>query len=403
MCGHAALLRQCGTHMPKTSAESLEAFLHRQAASTLAAVLLEMAEVDEMVNARLLRLQLADRPDKLAAGFRKTLMSWQRSTNYYTYRDAPAYGQMLKAWLDQVGRELVPKDPAAGLALFETFIEADEVWFGHADDSGADIGEAVRSACRHWLQAAALCETPADIWPERLMRLYLAHDYGAREELLRSANLLLPEPALRTLIARFKSRMADVLSGASKPGDLPHEVYAISAALSLLSEAVGDPDVMVRAVLSYSPQPNGLQRASYVEAYLRADRPDDALTWLREPWADREDDRRSLLARVLERLGRFKESVPIRRQAFESSPSVLPAMLVCASAGQRPRRSGGRGSPTRTEFQGSGNRSESIGRTRGHRSGRSKAGGGSGPSQRRVLRLAGAADESVSDARVLAR
>ncbi|SEB22655.1 DUF6880 family protein [Variovorax sp. YR216] len=309
--------------MPKIPAESLEAFLHRLPASTLAAVLLEMAEVDEMVKERLLRLQLADRPDQLAAGFRKTLISWQRSTKYYNYRDAPAYGQMLKAWLDQVGRELVPKDPAAGLALFETFIEADEVWFEHADDSGADIGEAVRSACRHWLQAAALCETPANVWLERLMRLYLADDYGAREELLRSANRLLPAPALRTLIARFESQMTDVLSGASKSGDLPHEVHVISAALSLLSEALGDPDVMVRAVLSYSPQPNGLQRASFVEAYLRPERPDDALTWLREPWADREDDRRSLLARVLERLGRFKESVPIRRQAFKSSPSVF--------------------------------------------------------------------------------
>lgn len=107
--------------MPKTPAQSLEAFVHRQPALTLAAVLLELAEVDEAVKERLLRLQLAERPDKLAAGFRQTLMAWQRSTRYYTYRDAPAYGQLLQAWLDQVGRELVPKDPAAGLALFEAF------------------------------------------------------------------------------------------------------------------------------------------------------------------------------------------------------------------------------------------------------------------------------------------
>lgn len=309
--------------MPKTPAESLEAFVHRQPALTLAAVLLELAEVDEAVKERLRRLQLAERPDKLAAGFRQTLMAWQRSTRYYSYRDASAYAQLLQAWLDQVGRELVPKDPAAGLALFEAFIEADEVWFEHADDSAADIGDTVRSACRHWLQAAARCETPPDVWPERLMGLYLADDYGAREELLRSANLLLAEPALRALIDRFESRLADVLAGAPKSGGLPHEVYTISAALSLLSEALGDPDVMVRAVLRYSPEPNALQRESFVQAYLRAERPDDALTWLREPWNDREDDRRSLLAHVLERLGRFEESLPVRRQVFERSPSVF--------------------------------------------------------------------------------
>jgi hypothetical protein len=126
--------------------------VHRQPALTLAAVLLELAEVDEAVKERLLRLQLAERPDKLAAGFRQRLMAWQRSTRYYTYRDAPAYGQLLQAWLDQVGRELVPKDPAAGLDLFEAFIEADGVWFEHATipppTSGRRCAQRAATGCR---------------------------------------------------------------------------------------------------------------------------------------------------------------------------------------------------------------------------------------------------------------
>ena len=32
-----------------------------------------------------------------------------------------------------------------------------------ADDSDGVIGDVVRAACRHWLQAAARCETPRDV------------------------------------------------------------------------------------------------------------------------------------------------------------------------------------------------------------------------------------------------
>ena len=139
--------------MKKEPIESLEAFLQRQEPSTLAAILLELAADHEAVQQRLARMQLADRPDKLAAGFKKTLAAWRRSTKFYGYRDSREYGRQLEAWLDQVERVLLPKDPPAAVALFESFIEADASWFEHADDSDGCIGDAVRAACRHWLKA----------------------------------------------------------------------------------------------------------------------------------------------------------------------------------------------------------------------------------------------------------
>lgn len=102
--------------------EDLEAFLCRQDAGDLVAVLLELAKDHEAVQARLARMQLADRPDKLAAGFKKTLSGWRRSTKFYGYREAGEFGRQLDGWLDQVARELLPKDPPAALALFEAFI-----------------------------------------------------------------------------------------------------------------------------------------------------------------------------------------------------------------------------------------------------------------------------------------
>jgi hypothetical protein len=299
--------------MPKASTEPLEAFLQRQPASDLAAVLLELAAEHEAVQQRLARMQLADRPDQLAANFKKTLAAWRRSTKFYGYRESREFGRMLEGWLDQVERELVDKDPAAAVALFENFIESDSSWFEHADDSDGCIGDAVRAACRHWLKAAAMCETPASAWPPRLLKLAEADEYGAREELLRRADLLLDEPALRELVALFESRLAYALTEASSENNMPTGAFKISATLSLLSEALHDPDVMVRAVLSYSPQPNPVQQQAFAQTYLDADRAADALKWLQGPWGHMEQNRLSLL----------EESAPIRQRLFEQTLSVF--------------------------------------------------------------------------------
>jgi len=309
--------------MPAKPTDDLESFPKRQDPMTLVSVLIELANDHEAVQARLARLQMADRPDKLAAGFRKTLTAWRRSSQYVSYREAGEFGLALEAWLDQVDRELLPKDPAAALALFESFIEDDGAFFERADDSGGCIGDAVRAACRHWLQAASQCEAPANEWPGRLVRLVSDDRYGARDELLRRAELLLDEGALRALVAQFESRLAAALAAPASGSGLRHEVVRISAALSLLAEALHDPDVKVRAVLSCSPQPNAMQQRAFAEAYLAVDRPTDALTWLQESWGNMDDSRQGLKSDALCRLGRYAESAPIRQRLFERSISVF--------------------------------------------------------------------------------
>jgi hypothetical protein len=114
------------------------------------------------------------------------------------------------------------------------------------------IGDAVRAACRHWLQAAARCETAPGVWPERLLKLYQADQYGARDELLRRAGRLLDEPAQRGLVARLESQLAQALDASPRGEGPPIDVFRISGALSLLAESLRDPDISVRATLHFS-------------------------------------------------------------------------------------------------------------------------------------------------------
>ena len=118
-----------------TRKEDLGTFIRRQSADTLASLLLELATDHPEVQQRLERLQLADKPDRLAANFRKTLTAWRRQTRFLDYRASIAWASDVEAWLSQIERELLPRDPMAAVALAEALIECDESVFNRADDS----------------------------------------------------------------------------------------------------------------------------------------------------------------------------------------------------------------------------------------------------------------------------
>ena len=115
------------------------------------------------------------------------------------------------------------------------------------------------------------------------------------------------------MVATLDAQLSAALEACPAPEKPPYEVFRISGALSLLSESLRDPDVKVRATLRFSPDPNPVQRQAFARAYLQADRPADALVWLQDSWGHLEDSRLGLLAEAQEKLGRFEESVPIRR------------------------------------------------------------------------------------------
>ncbi len=255
----------------KTTSDTLTSFFRQQAADTLASILIELAEDHDAVHDRLVRLQLSRQPKALA----------------------------------------------------EAFIQVDGVFFNRADDSGGVIGDAMRTGCLLWLRAASRCESPAEAWPDRIGALVAADQYGARETLLRQADLLLSEVALRGLVASCEAQLdATTAHPSAAPTRVNWPAAQASTALSLLSEALRDPDVLVRAVLRRSPAPYPAQKASMAEAFLKYGRPEGALPWLEDSWEHLESTREHLLAQALTALGRTDEASVVRQRIFESGLAV---------------------------------------------------------------------------------
>lgn len=307
----------------KTSLDNLASFIGQLDAATLAAVLIELAADHPAVRERLVRLQLANQPEALATVFRQKLAAWKRSIQYVDFSQAGEFARELQAWLEQVEHELMPHDPAQALALTEAFIQSDEVFFNHVDDSRGDIGDALRAACVLWLTAASRCESPASAWPDRIAALVAADEYGVRDELLRRADLLLSKQALQGWVASCEAQLdAAVECPSATPERVKWSASQSTSALPLLSEALRDPQVLVRAMLRHSPLPNSMQKSTLAQAFLKYDKPEGALVWLEGSWAHLESSRLHLHAQALAALGRTGEAAVDRQHIFEASLAV---------------------------------------------------------------------------------
>ena len=100
-----------------------------------------------------------------------------------------------------------------------------------------------------------------------------ADEYGAREALLRHADILFDEAGMRALASRFEADLdkAPDARGAAERHD--HAVYKAAAAIGLIADALRDPDLSTRTTLRYSPNPNPLQKEHFVQRYIRYGRP----------------------------------------------------------------------------------------------------------------------------------
>ncbi len=296
--------------------------LRRVPKETLADLLAELAQSYPEVSERLERYALSHDLARLANVFRARLEDWKHPKRFRGRGAAADFGRELQAWLDEIERELLPLDAAQALQLAEAFLGNDAAFFKQADDSDAAIGDAIRAACRLWLLAAkAQGNRHIAHWVEQVYTLVATDQYGARDALLKHADLLFEEPGLRALAQRYETDLDEGLA-AREAGRREHGTYRAAAAIELIADALGDPDLSTRTALRINPEPDLRQREHLAQRYLRCARPREALAWLEGDGTHAEEASRHLLAEIYAALGETERLREVRRVLFELSGSL---------------------------------------------------------------------------------
>jgi len=296
--------------------------LRGQSRDELAALLAELAAKHPEVEERLARHALAADPARLAAEFRKRLQSWKRSKRFYWRSAARPFARELETWVDEITLELLPLDAAKAHDLADAFVRSDVKFFEQADDSDGAIGDAMRAGCELWLRSAkAQTNRQAAEWVESVHALVAADEYGARQALLRHADLLFDVPDLRALASRFEADLEEALQVHSEGEGRNYGVYKAAGAVGLIADVLRDPDLSTKATLSYSPSPNPLQKHDFADRYIRYGRPAEALVWLEGDWNYHEADRQRLLAEAYAALGDTERLQSVRRTLFDRTGS----------------------------------------------------------------------------------
>lgn len=284
------------------------------------------------------RAQLSRRPAALSrqleADLKRSLTSLDAG---FHWRNATGIEQVFCDWLDSVRRHVLLARPDDALQLAQRFIESDQFLFEAIDDSYGEVGALMRDACDLYLDALAASVEDQASRLTKLVALSRADDYGGREYLLANAAKAI-EPARLLAYARVQLASASAKrrydANERGTGRIPPEAIEVS----LIANALRDPQLAVDATLLYSPAPNEQQRAGFVCDFLRFGQPSGALAWLEAPWED-ETRRLDLLAQTHGALGDSERAVILREARFLARPDAysLSAWLdILPATGRAP-------------------------------------------------------------------
>lgn len=126
--------------------------------------------------------------------------------DFYDWRTVSQYAEQLSRLLENL-RESV-ESPCEGIKWVSLFFQKDRVIMESCDDSGGDVGMVfLVDATECFAHFARQCADP-DYVAESLLGLVLENEYGVRDELIKIASAVLPEPWLRWMVQRLMDRKA---------------------------------------------------------------------------------------------------------------------------------------------------------------------------------------------------
>jgi Family of unknown function (DUF6880) len=262
-------------------------------ADRLAATLLELASRDDAVDDLVERLIAT--PEGNIKRFKARLSGIKRTRRFIRWGESAAFARELLAVL--VDLQAGVTDPRTGAELVAAFYECDKGTLGNCDDSSGHVGDVFRQDARELFVGYALRCDEKEWLGELVFKVNRSDDYGVRDRLIDCAADYLPEPVLRTLVARFQ-----------KQADKESDEYAKRHWLMLvesIARQLKDAPLFERTRLASWGSLSTAACVDISRVYLESGDGHTALTWLEnvpETESFMAAERDELLFEVFERL-----------------------------------------------------------------------------------------------------
>lgn len=294
----------------------------------LADALLELAglhdEADQSVE------KLTATPKEKVKRFKTKLTGLKDARRFVDWREIGGFARKLEGMLADLEESL--PDGKTGVELVARFFKCDQAVFERCDDSSGLVGDIFRyNATKLFARFAAGC--PDKIWLGKLIiDLLDGNEYGARDNLLNSADVFLAEDDMYKLADRFWRLGKD-----EKDEFRRRRWYG---AVEVLADHLGDGPLFEKARLAAWGEPGTAACLDIADVYLKSGEPQTALAWVmrdKNPGTFQEDKRNQLLQTIYKELDEPEKVIEIAWKRFRICRTVnsLEELLTVIGQGQK--------------------------------------------------------------------
>lgn len=301
----------------------IEAYLGRQSPSELVSIIMDQADIDDEFYALLKLRVAADSYSSDVSGMRLVLKQAMTIRDFVSWRETGSYMRGIDRVLGQIRKMLVPKHAAQVIELVEYGMDLWEENIEFIDDSNGCMDELRDDLHRLHLEACNLSRPDPVVLAERLARRTISTDwdmfYGSYEtyrEVFGEAG----RARYREIVEETWNALPSKSPGEEDPerygrtGRLERMMLAfaeedndVDLAISVLSRDLADSyrylniaefcrsahrfslarEWAENGLAAFSDRPDSRLRSFLADEYLRAKRPDDAMTMIWDNFTER--------------------------------------------------------------------------------------------------------------------
>lgn len=258
----------------------------------------------------------------VAAFFKKRINNWIESNQFINYNNSFEFSEEIADLREEVNETLLPSAPEEVWSLADLVLRNDGSIIDSVDDSGGAVGTELNQFCILWLEAAAGMNKADEYWIPLIMDIADNNNYGCRELILNSADILFTPDALYKIYDIYKKRLLD-WDGSNIEG-YDHTAASFKINMEQIAIAMHNPAAYEEALRIRNPEPNNLQIKRLIQIYLqfsdfkKARKLLDETSWEKRFYSDRDE----LYKKLFELTGDTEQLRILQERKWKENPCL---------------------------------------------------------------------------------